>query len=82
MLSYFGHVQLCATLWTVACQAPLLIRFPRQGNWSGLPCPPPGDLSDPGMEPASPMSPASAGGFFTTSATWECVDIREFLTPC
>ena len=35
-------------------------------NWSGLPCPPPGDLPDPGIEPASLTSPALAGGFFTT----------------
>jgi len=45
--------------------------FLRQGYWSGLPCPPPGGLLDPGIEPASLMSPALAGRFFTTSATWE-----------
>ena len=45
--------------------------FSRQGHWSGLPAPPPGDLPDPGIEPVSLMSPALAGGFFTTSATWE-----------
>ena len=39
--------------------------------WSGLPFPPPGDLPNPGIEPTSLMSPASAGGLFTTSATWE-----------
>ena len=44
-------------------QAPLPTGFSRQEYWSGLPCPPPGDLSDPGMEPASP---ALADGFFTT----------------
>ena len=38
---------------------------PRQGYWSGLPCPPPGDLPDLGVEPTSPVSPALAGGFFT-----------------
>ena len=41
----------------------------RQEYWSGLPCPPPGDLSDTGVEPVSLMSPALAGGFFTTRAT-------------
>ena len=46
------------TLWTVACQAPLSMRFSRQEYWSGLPCPPLGDLPDPGIEPMSPMSPA------------------------
>ena len=39
--------------------------------WSGLPCPPPGDLPDPGIEPTSLPSSALADGFFTTSATWE-----------
>ena len=39
--------------------------------WSGLPFPPPGDLPDPGIKLSSLMSPALAGGFFTTSATWE-----------
>ena len=44
VLSHFGHVQLCATLWTVACQAPLSIGFSRQECWSGFPFPPPGGL--------------------------------------
>ena len=55
----------------VARQAPLSMGFPRQEYWSGLPCPPPGDLPDPGIKPASLVSPALAGGFFTTSAPWE-----------
>ena len=46
-------VRLCATPWTVARQAPLSMGFSRQEYGSGLPCPPPGDLPDPGMEPAS-----------------------------
>ena len=45
--------------------------FSRQEYWSGLPCPPPGDLPDPGIKPASLMFPALAGGFFTTNTTWE-----------
>ena len=45
--------------------------FSRQEHWSGRPCPPPGDLPDPGSEPTSLMSPVLAEGFFTTSATWE-----------
>jgi len=57
--------------WTVARQAPLFMGFSRQEYWSRLPCPPPGHLPDPGIEPTSLMSPALAGGFFTTSATWE-----------
>ena len=71
ILSHFSHIQLCATLWTIACQAPLSIRFSRQEYWSGLPCPPPGDLPDQGMEPRSLMFPALAGRFFTTCPTWE-----------
>ena len=51
-----------AAPWTVACQAPLSIGFPRQDYWSGLPFASPGDLPDPGIEPESP---ALAGGFFT-----------------
>ena len=47
------------TLWTVAHKAPLSMGFFRQKYWSGLPFPPPGDLPDPGVEPTSPMSPAS-----------------------
>ena len=60
-----------ATLWTIAYQAPLSMGFSRQEYWSGLPCPPPGDLPDPGIEPMSLMSPALAGEFFNTSTTWE-----------
>ena len=71
MLSRFIHVQLFVTLWTVAHQAPLSKGFSRQEYWSGLPCPPPGDLPDPGTEPKSPMPPALAGGFFIASTTWE-----------
>ena len=67
--------QLCrlfVILWTVARQAPLSMGFSRQEYWSGLPCLPPGDLPNPGIEPASLMSPASwAGRFFSTIATWE-----------
>ena len=56
--------------WTVARQAPLSMEFPRQEYWSGLLFPIPGDLLDPGIELASLVSPALAGGFLTTSATW------------
>ena len=57
MLTYFSCVQFFVTLWTIACQLPLPMEFSRQEHWSGLPCPPPGDLSDPGIDPASPVSP-------------------------
>ena len=62
-------VQLFAILWTVACQAPLSMRFSRQEYWSELPCPPPGDLPNPGIKLTCLLSLALAGGFFTTSAT-------------
>ena len=71
VLSRFSCVQLFVTLWTVACQAPLSMGFSRQEYWSGLSCPPPRDLPDPGIEPTSLMSLALAGGLFTTKATWE-----------
>ena len=57
-----SRVQLFATPWTVAHQAPLSMEFPRQEYWSGLPFPSPGDLPNPGIKPESP---ALAGGFFT-----------------
>ena len=60
-----------APLWTVLSQAPLSVGFSRQVYWCGLPCPPSGDLPDPGIELASPMSPVLPDKFFTTSATWE-----------
>ena len=51
-------VKLFVTLWIVACQTPQFREFSRQGYWSGLPCPPLGDLPYPGIESASPVSPA------------------------
>ena len=65
-------LQPCLTLCnprTVAHQAPLSMGFSRQEYWSGLPCPPPGDLPDPAIELESHIS--CIGRFFTTSATWE-----------
>ena len=73
VLSHFSHVQVCATPSTGARQVSLSGGFSRQEYWSGLPCPPPEDLPDPGMEPAFLKSPALAGGFFTTSITWEAL---------
>ena len=66
-----GGVQLFVTPCTVARQPSVSMGFSRQEYWSGLPCPPPGDLPDPGLEPTSPPSPALAGRLFTTSATWQ-----------
>ena len=76
--------QSCPTLcdpWTVAHQAPPAVGFSRQEYWSGLPCPPPGDLPDPGIETTSLKYPALAGRFFTTSATWEAV-LKPMLIYC
>ena len=64
-------ILLFATLRTLACQAPLSRAVFLQEYWSGLPFPPPGDLPDPGIKPTSPVSPALAGRFVTTSTTWE-----------
>ena len=55
----------------IACEAPLSMGFPRQENWSGLSFSSPGDLPNPEIEPTSVASSALAGGFFTTSTTWE-----------
>ena len=68
---YFCHIRLYVTLWTVAHEAPLSMGFSWQEYWSGLPYPPPGDCSGLGIKPASFMSLASSGWFFTTSTTWE-----------
>ena len=71
MLNCFSCVLLCASLWTVACQAPLSMGSSRQEYWHGLPCPSPGDLPDPPIEPKidSLVSPALARAFVTTSTT-------------
>ena len=71
MLSHFSHVWLFVTLWTVIHQAPMSMGFSRQEYWSGLQCPSPEGLPDPGMEPTSLLSPVLAGEFLTTSTTWE-----------
>ena len=91
MQSRFNHFWLFATLWAVAHQAPLSLGFSRQEYWSGMPCPPLGDLSDPGIKPMSLVFPALAGKLFTTSTTWEAqkknrqnqsteVEVRLILT--
>ena len=77
MLSHISWVQLFAAQWTEAHEASLSMGFSMQeccggrqdGGW--LPCPPPGDLPNPGITLASLMSPVLAGGLFTTNATWE-----------
>ena len=74
LLNIFSCIVLC-----VNCQAPLSIGFSRQGYWSGLLCPPPGDLPDPRIEPGSLTSPALAGRLFNTSTTWEAPEDVSIL---
>ena len=69
-----SHVQLFVTPWTVACQAPLSMGFSRQEYWSGLPCPPPGDLPNPGINGA--QASHIAGGFFIVWATREAFSLN------
>ena len=83
---HFFHVmcpvaQLCLfrASWTLAHQAPLPMEFLRQGYWSGGPCPTPGDLPNPGVQPMSLVSPALAGGVFTTSAIGKASCFAAFL---
>ena len=71
-----NSLQLCLTLGYSESQAPLSMGFSRQESWSGSPCPPPGDLPDPGIKPTSLMSLALVGRFFTTSATWKVQSYR------
>ena len=78
MLSCFSHVQLLVTPWTAACQAPLSTEFCRQESWSGLLFPSPGYLLDPGIQPASLMSPALTGGLFNTSP-YLCIQFSSVL---
>ena len=66
VLSRYSRIQLSATLWTVAHQVPLSMGFFRQKYWSGLPCPPPGDLPGSGIEPESPAYPALQEDSLTT----------------
>ena len=77
VLSHFSPVWLFVTLWTVAHQAPLSMSFSRQGYSSGLPCPPPCDHPDPGINLTSLTSPALAGEFFTSATPYLYVFANE-----
>ena len=61
--------------WTVTCQTPLPMESSRQEFWNGVPFATPGGLPNPGIEPMSLASPVLAGGFFTTSTTWEALTV-------
>ena len=76
VLSCVSHIQLFVTPWTVARQASLSLGFSRQEYWSGLPCPPPGDLPNPGMEPSSYISYIGRQ-IFTTSTTCMKVSVMS-----
>ena len=78
VLSHFSCVQLHATLQTGAHQAPLSMGFSRREYWNVLPCPPPGDLPDPGIKPAFLRSPVLPGGFFTSRTTLEAYNKHSF----
>ena len=83
MLSCFSPVQLLVTSRTIAHQALLAMGFSKQEYWNGLPCPPPGDLPISGIKPASIVSPALTGGFFSLWATWETFPFDSMLnTSC
>ena len=71
LLSHFSPVQFFGALWTIAYQAPLSIGFSRQEYWSGLPFPSPRDLPNPGMEPASLISPMGCS-VQSSSVTQSC----------
>ena len=73
--------RLFVTPWTAALHGPLSAGFSRPEYWSGLPCSPPGDLPNPGIELTSLVSPALAGRFFTTSATWEASGTGTHHSP-
>ena len=80
-----SRVQLFATPWTVACQAPLSMGFSRQESWSELPFPTAGDLPDPGTEPASPAAPAQASPFnniILKNFPYHCIKSFHVLFKC
>ena len=71
MLSCLSSVPFFCDLMSCSLPGSSVHGILRQEYWSGLPCPPPGDLPHPRMEPTSLVSPTLAGKFFTTSTTWE-----------
>ena len=88
-LRYIVHILNCcycsvvsytfATPWTIACQVPLSMGFPRQQFWSGLPFPSPGDLRNLGIKPASP---AWAAAFFPTEPPGKSAPCKWFAPTC
>ena len=73
VLGHFSCIHFFATLWTVAFQAPLSMGFSSQEYWSGLPCPLPGNLPNPGIKVVSPASPAFQVDSLSLEVTgWNC----------
>ena len=79
MLSRFSCISLFATLWTLAHQAPLFMGFSRQEYWSELPCPPPGDLPDPGIKPYLLCLLHCRRVLCVTSTAWEALSSNNRL---
>ena len=72
-----SHIQLFVTPWTIAYQAALSMGFSRQEYWSGLPCPPPGELPSLGIEPRPPA--LQADSLSSETQSWVVIFLREFL---
>ena len=79
VLSHFSSVQLFATLWTVAHKAALSMGFSRQEHWSGVPCPPAGDLPDSKIKPVSLKTLSLADGFFTSNVSGDIFFLKVFF---
>ena len=73
-----SRVRLFATQWTVTHQSPLSMEFYWEEYWSGLPFPPLGDFSNPGLKPASAVSPELAGRFFTTEPPGKPLSVYRY----
>ena len=84
VLSRFSHVRLLSTPWTAALQAPLSLEFSRQEGWSGPPCPPPGDLPDPGPHKAPPNGFSSSSNFLRALHTVfrSCCPVLKSCQQC
>ena len=79
MLKCFSHVQLFVTPWTMAHHSPLSMGFSRQEYWSGLPCLPPEDLPNLGIDPTSLVSPALEADSFTTEPSGQCLPVSNCI---
>ena len=78
MCSAACHLQLFVPLWTIVWQAPLFMGFSRQEYWIGLPCPPPGDLPNPGIKFLSPVSSALQADSLLLSC-WGCPPLNRVV---